>query len=37
LAERGMKLTVKEVHRIGRHAGQAALLTAAQPMHHVTT
>jgi hypothetical protein len=25
LAERGMKLTVKEVHRIGRHAGQAAL------------
>jgi hypothetical protein len=25
LAERGMKLTVKEVHRIGQHAGQAAL------------
>jgi hypothetical protein len=25
LAEQGVKLTVKEVHRIGRHAGQAAL------------
>ena len=25
LAERGLKLTIKEVHRIGRYAGQAAL------------
>lgn len=25
LAEQGVQLTVKEVHRIGRHAGQAAL------------